>query len=102
MMLLMESISAEIPLIFCITGGVPIQDILKIKEYIENKNLRIIGPGSPGMITSENMSLGVVPPEISLKGNVGVVSRSGPLAFEIIFEMKQAGLGISSVCRNWK
>jgi len=92
---LMESISAYIPLIFCITGGVPVQDVLRIKEYIQNKSVRIIGPGSPGMITSENLSLGVVPPEISLKGNVGVVSRSGSLAYEIIFEMMQAGLGIS-------
>lgn len=92
---IMESISADIPLIFCITGGVPIQDILRIKEYIKNQVVRIIGPGSPGMITSENMSLGVVPSGISLKGSVGVVSRSGPIAYEIIFEMMLAGLGIS-------
>ena len=93
---LMESISAEIPLIFCITGGVPLQDILQIREYIQNKPMRIIGPGSPGMITSENLSIGVVPQKISKKGKVGVVSRSGPLAYEIIFEMMQTGLGISS------
>ena len=93
---LMESISAEIPLIYCITGEVPLQDTLQIKEHLRNKPIRIIGPGSPGMITSENLSIGVVPQNISKKGNVGVVSRSGPLAYEIIFEMKQAGLGISS------
>lgn len=93
---LMESISAEIPLIFCITGGVPLQDILQIKEHLQHKPIRIIGPGSPGMITSENLSIGVVPPNISKIGNVGVVSRSGPIAYEIIFEMRQAGLGISA------
>ncbi len=93
---LLESISAEIPLIFCITGGVPIQDVFKIKEYLQNKSIRIIGPGSSGMITSENLILGVIPPEISIKGNVGVVSRSGPIAYEIIFELKKFGLGVSS------
>ena len=93
---LMESISAGIPLIFCITSGVPVQDMLKIKEYLRNKSIRIIGPGSPGMITSWNLGLGVVPSGISVKGNIGIVSRSGPLAYEIIFEMMQAGLGISS------
>lgn len=93
---LMESISAGIPLIICITGDIPIQDILLIKEYTKNKSVRIIGPGSPGMITSEKLSIGVVPQNISIKGNVGVVSRSGPLAYEIIFELRQAGLGISS------
>ena len=93
---LMESISADIPLVFCITRGVPIQDTLQIKERLQNKPIRVIGPGSPGMLTSDNLSIGVIPPNISKKGNVGVVSRSGPLAYEIIFEMRQAGLGISS------
>lgn len=93
---LMESISAGIQLIFCITSGVPVQDMLKIKEYLRNKSIRIIGPGSPGMITSWNLGLGVVPSGISVKGNIGVISRSGPLAYEIIFEMMQADLGISS------
>lgn len=93
---LMESISAGIPLVFCITSGVPVQDMLKIKEYLRNKSNRIIGPGSPGMITSWNLGLGVVPSGISVKGNIGVISRTGPLAYEIIFEMMQADLGISS------
>ena len=93
---IMESISAEISFIFCITGGIPIQDVIKIKENIKNKPIRLIGPGSPGMITGDNLSLGIVPAGISTKGNVGVVSRSGPLANEIIYEMMQAGLGISS------
>jgi succinyl-CoA synthetase alpha subunit len=92
---IMESISADIPIIFCITSGIPIQDVMRIKEFIKNKSIRIIGPGSPGMITPDNLSLGIVPPGISIMGNVGVVSRSGPIAYEIIFEMMQAGLGIS-------
>jgi succinyl-CoA synthetase alpha subunit len=93
---IMESISAYIPLIFCITSGIPIQDVMKIKEYIKNKPIKLIGPGSPGMITSNNLCFGIVPAGISSKGNVGVVSRSGPLAYEIIYEMMQASLGISS------
>ena len=93
---IMESIWADIPIIFCITAGIPIQDVIRIKETINKKSTTLIGPGSPGMITPDNLCLGVVPPGISLKGNVGVVSRSGPLAFEIIFEMMQAEIGISS------
>jgi succinyl-CoA synthetase alpha subunit len=92
---IMESVSADIPIIFCITGGIPIQDVMRIKEFIRNKQIQIIGPGSPGMITPDSLSLGIVPPGISLKGSVGVISRSGPIAYEIIFEMMQAGLGIS-------
>ena len=93
---IMESIWAEIPMIFCITAGIPIQDVIRIKEILKNRMTRLIGPGSPGMITSDNLYLGIVPPGISLKGNVGVVSRSGPIAYEIIFEMMQAEIGVSS------
>ena len=93
---IMESIWAEIPVIFCLTSGIPTQDIIRIKEILNNRSTKLIGPGSPGMITPDNLSLGFVPPGISLKGNVGVVSRSGPIAYEIIFEMMQAEIGISS------
>ena len=93
---IVESIWAEIPIIFCITAGIPIQDVIRIKEILKNKSIMLIGPGSPGMITPDNLCLGIVPPGISSKGSVGVVSRSGPIAYEIIFEMMQAEIGVSS------
>jgi len=93
---IMEAVWADIPVIFCLTFGIPSQDIIRIKEALKNTSVRLIGPGSPGMITSDNLSLGFVPPGISMKGNVGVVSRSGPIAYEIIFEMMQSEIGISS------
>ena len=91
-----ESIWADIPIIFCITAGIPIHDVIRIKEILKNKSIKLIGPGAPGMITQDNLCLGIVPPGISSKGSVGVVSRTGPIAYEIIFEMMQAGIGISS------
>jgi succinyl-CoA synthetase alpha subunit len=91
-----EAVWAEIQVIFCLTSGIPPQDIIRIKEILKNRSSNLIGPGSPGMITPDNLSLGFVPPGISSKGNVGVVSRSGPIAYEIIFEMMQAKIGISS------
>jgi len=91
-----EAIWAEIQVIFCLTSGIPPQDIIRVKEILKNRSSNLIGPGSPGMITPDNLSLGFVPPGISSKGNVGVVSRSGPIAYEIIFEMMQAKIGISS------
>lgn len=93
---IMESIWADIPMIFCMTSGVPTQDVIRIKEILKKGTTRLIGPGSPGLITPDNLYIGIVPPGISLKGNVGVVSRSGPIAYEIIFEMMQAEIGISS------
>jgi len=91
-----EAVWAEIQVIFCLTSGIPPQDIIRVKEILKNRSSNLIGPGSPGMITPDNLSLGFVPPGISSKGNVGVVSRSGPIAYEIIFEMMQAKIGISS------
>ncbi len=93
---ILESIWAEIPLIFCLTTGIPVHDVIKIKEMLLHKTTRLFGPGSPGMITADCLSLGIVPPGISLKGHVGVVSRSGPIACEVIYEMKQSEIGISS------
>jgi len=93
---IMEAVWADIPVIFSLTFGIPSQDIIRIKEVLKNSSVRLIGPGSPGMITSDNLSLGFIPPGIFLKGNVGVVSRSGPIAYEIIFEMMQSEIGISS------
>ena len=93
---ILESIWADIPIIFCITSGIPTHDVIRIRETLRNKPIRLIGPGSAGMITPDNLCLGIVPPGISLKGSVGVVSRSGPIAYEIIFEMMRAGLGISN------
>ncbi len=93
---IMESVWADIPVIFCHSFGIPPQDIIRLKEKLVNRSVKLIGPGSPGMITPDGLCLGFVPPCIYMKGNVGVVSRSGAIAYEIIFEMMQSGIGISS------
>lgn len=93
---LIESINAEIPLIISVTNGMPNQDILRIKAHSGSKPVRILGPGSPGIITLENKCIGIIPPKISKTGNIGVVSRSGPMAYQIIVELIEAELGIST------
>lgn len=93
---LIESINAEISLIISIANGLPNQDILKIKAYSETRPVRLLGPGSPGMITMGNKSMGIVPPMISKTGNIGVVSCSGPLAYQVLIELAEADLGIST------
>jgi succinyl-CoA synthetase alpha subunit len=93
---ILEAVWADIPVIFCHTFGIPTQDVISLKEKLVNRSVKLIGPGSPGMITSDGLCLGFIPPGIYMKGNVGVVSRSGPIAYEVIFEMMQSGIGISS------
>ena len=91
-----ESIDAGIELITCITEGVPVLDMVQVKEKLDKSNSRLIGPNCPGLITPDECKIGIMPPSIFRKGSVGVLSRSGTLTYEAVYQTSMAGLGQSS------
>lgn len=92
-----ESVDAGVPLIACITEGVPVQDMVKVARYIENKPVRLIGPNCPGMINpGAQCKVGIMPGAIHMPGRVGVVSRSGTLTYEAVGQLTGLGIGQSS------
>jgi succinyl-CoA synthetase alpha subunit len=92
-----ESVDAGVPLIACITEGVPVQDMVKVARYIENRPVRLIGPNCPGMINpGARCKVGIMPGAIHLPGRVGVVSRSGTLTYEAVGQLTALGIGQSS------
>ena len=91
-----EAADAGIPLIICITEGIPVQDMMKVRIYLDQKGARLIGPNCPGLLTPGEAKAGIIPGNIALAGNVGVVSKSGTLTYEILYALKQVGLGAST------
>ncbi len=93
---ILEAVEADIKLIVCITEGVPVKEMLQIKQAIKNKEVELIGPNSPGIITPPSTKVGIIPGNITMPGSVGVVSRSGTLTYEVVYALKRTGIGTST------
>jgi succinyl-CoA synthetase alpha subunit len=91
-----EAADAGIPLIVCITEGIPVQDMMRVCEYLDQKAVRLLGPNCPGLLTPDQAKVGIIPGDIAIPGEVGVVSRSGTLTYEVLYALKLAGMGAST------
>ena len=91
-----EAADAGLPLIVCISDWVPVQDMMKVRQYLDQKGVRLIGPNCPGLLTPGEAKVGIIPGHIARPGSVGIVSRSGTLTYEVIHALTQNGLGQST------
>ena len=94
---MLEAADAGIPLIICLTEHIPVQDMMQVRNYLDQRGARLVGPNCPGVQTPGECNVGIIPGDISIPGNVGVVSRSGTLTYEVLYALKNMGIG-SSTC----
>ncbi len=93
---ILEAADAGVSLIVCITEGIPVQDMMRVRSYLDQKRVRLIGPNCPGLLTPGEAKVGIIPNNIALPGNIGIVSRSGTLTYEVLYALKLAGKGAST------
>ncbi len=91
-----EAADAGIPFIVCITEGIPVQDMMRVRAYLDLKGVRLLGPNCPGALTPGEAKVGIIPGDIAIRGNIGIVSRSGTLTYEVLYALKLAGLGATT------
>ena len=91
-----EAADTGIPLIVCITEGIPVQDMMGVRNYLDQKGIRLVGPNCPGLLTPGEAKVGIIPGDISMPGTIGVVSRSGTLTYEVLYALKLVGLGATT------
>lgn len=93
---ILEAVNSELDLVVCITEHIPVLDMIRVRRYMVGKKTRLIGPNCPGIMTSGEAKLGIIPANVQKKGHVGLVSRSGTLTYEAAFQLQNAGIGITT------
>ena len=91
-----EAADASMELIICISEGVPVSDMMRVRNFLDQKGVRLVGPNCPGLLTPGEAKVGIIPGNIAIPGNIGVVSRSGTLTYEVLYALKNLGLGVST------
>lgn len=91
-----EAADSGLPLIVCITEGIPVQDMMRVHNYLDQKGARLVGPNCPGLLTPGEAKVGIIPGNIAIPGKIGVVSRSGTLTYELLYALKLVGMGVST------
>lgn len=91
-----EAADSGIQLIVCISEGIPVYDMMRVSQYLAGRNVRLIGPNCPGVLTPGEAKVGIIPGNIAAPGNVGIVSRSGTLTYEVLYALKSRGMGVST------